>query len=262
LERSLKLDSSDPKVALDLARQLAMLGRYEPALLVLDQASGHEDALNEILGEKAAILVQSGEYNRAFDEYGKLQQRTRSYDNAIVMAKLAARFDRCRDVVDVLAPFQREFQTADPFLLLGECLLKNQQPAQAETLFRRSLMLDPECFDCSLKLGDALFETERWAEAAEQYEHAARLNPRDPRAFVQAGKSWGNAAQHLRAAQALASASERSPKDPEILFLWGLEALRGGERGMAWKVLGELNAVDKDLGRRLERELRQNPISD
>jgi hypothetical protein len=31
---------------------------------------------------------------------------------------------------------------------------------------------------------------------------------------------------------------------------------------MAWKVLGELNAVDKDLGRRLERELRQNPISD
>lgn len=257
LRTSLELDNRDSSVALDLARELSQVGKYVEAAGVLDKASVPGEINEELTRERANILVLSGEYNKAYSEYRKLQQVNPTYENAILMARLAARFDRCRDVVDALAGFQEQFTGSDPFLLMGECLLKEQNLPEAEALFTRSIELTPTCFDCQLRLGDALFSQEKWLKAAEAYEAAARLNPTDARSYHQMGKSLANGGEHYRAVQAFAAANERAPKDAQILFEWGLEAMQAGERGLAWKIAGELDGVDKELSVRLQSMLRK-----
>ena len=247
----------DVDLALDLAREQVKIQRYSDAIATLDAVLQQGERVGELLEEKGNILAMMGEYKEAYKTYKQLQQIRPRYDIAIIMAKIAERFDRCDDIIDSLAGFQQNFEGPEAYLLLAKCSMKKGRLDEAQVLLAASLKNNSNCFECALKLADTYFLKENWKLAIQFYTKAAGLDPKDYRSFHQLGKAYANQGDHFKAAQAFASANERRPKDPEILYGWGVESVRAGERGLAWQIWGELDRMDKEKAKELGRLIRQ-----
>jgi len=245
LEQALNLASGDIDVVLDLARVHSQRKDFAAARKVLEKALPLGKRTEDLVGELAAVLVNLGEYSAALDQYAKLQRLKPSYATALTMAQVAQRQGKCDEVVDALAQWEKEFSDETPYLLLGVCALQANQTEKAEKMLAKGLEKNEACFECALKLGDLYFKGKSWTRAAELYSAAAGLSPRDHRAYVQLGQAEANQGKHLEASRAFASANERHPKDPDTIYMWGIETLRAGDKGEAWKIWGVLEELDR-----------------
>ena len=255
LEKALEISPRDLGIALDLARTHSKRKDWDAARKVLDKAMVAGKRTADLLRELAPVLVELGEYNSAFDAYRKLQRLEPSYDIALIMAKIAARHEKCPDVVDALVGWDKDFADETPFLLLGSCAMKKGERSVAEKYLLKGLEANKECFDCALWLGDILFDRKDWPRAIAYYGMAAPLRPQDYRPFNQLGKALANSDKHIEATRAFAKANERKPKDPEIVYMWGVEAVRSGQKGDAWKIWGQLEELDKARAAELRKML-------
>jgi tetratricopeptide (TPR) repeat protein len=250
-----QLDGNDIDLALDLARLYLKLSRPGDARPVLEQALKVGKRESEVLLELANVLVEAGEYKLALDRFRKLQKMSPTYETALSMATIAARFDQCGDVADALAGWEKQFADERPHLLLATCALKDNALDRAETQLKAAVEKSPDCYQCALKLGDVYFQGGRWADAATLYDAASKLDLKDYQPFFQLGKALANGGKHAEAAQAFARAAERKPGDPDILYAWGLEANMAGDKGTAWKVWGQLDERAPDKGAELKKVL-------
>ena len=255
LEKAQELKPSDAALALDLARVYITRDQLEQARMVLQGALKLEDKQAEIMQELAAVLVELGEFNQAIQRYRKLQRVQPTYATALTMATIAMKYERCDDVVDALAGWKKEYADEKPVMLLGLCAMKEQEDEKAEKLFKAGLDFNDKCYDCALMLGDIYFVRSDWAQAITFYGKAAPLSPRDYRAFVQLGKALANSGMHIEATRALAAANERKPSDPDIVHMLGLELIKAGNKGDAWKVWGELEELDAAKAKELRKLL-------
>jgi len=255
LARAWRLAPDDIDVGLDLARVHATRKDFDSARRVLEKALKLDKKVPDVLKDLAASLVELGEYNKAFAHYRRLQRAAPSYEVALIMAGIAARYERCDDVVDSLARWDQEFADEKPHLLLGTCALRGDNVRKAEKHFKQGLARNEKCFDCSLKLGDVYFTAGNWPEAIKYYGIAAPLQPQDYRPFVQLGKALANSGKHIEASRAFAAANERKPADPEIVYMLGVEWVKAGEKAKAWDVWGALDELDRNRARELKKML-------
>ena len=257
LEKALELEPRNLDIALDLARTHSKRSDWESARKVLDKAMVQGKRMADFLRELAPVLVNLGEYNKAFESYRRLQRLEPTYEIALVMAQVAARNERCPDVVDSLVGWDKDFVDETPYLLLGSCAQKSEDPDTAEKHFALGLKANKKCFNCALWLGDIYFGREDWVKAISYYGTAVPLKPQDYRPFNQLGKALANSEMHIEAMRASAKANERKPSDPEIVYMYGVEAVRAGQKGDAWKIWGQLEDLDKGLAVKLKLMLTE-----
>jgi tetratricopeptide (TPR) repeat protein len=245
LEKAVDLLPKDIDLRLDLAKIYATRKDYPRARAVLNDSLKLEQKLPELLKELATVLVELGEYTEAFKRYRQLQRLEPTYETALIMAKIASQYERCEDVVDALADWEKDFVDETPHLLLGACASKAKEPLKAQKHYLLGLKANDKCYYCALWMGDIYFELQDWDNSVKYYAMAAPMNPRDYRAFHQLGKTLANQGEHIRAARALQKADERKANDSDILYALGMELVRAGERKDAWDVWAKLEPLDR-----------------
>jgi tetratricopeptide (TPR) repeat protein len=245
LEEALELNPGDVDLALDLGRTHATRKDWDKARRVFEKALDLGRKQADILRELSAVLVELGEYNEAFKRYRELQRLEPAYETALTMAKIASQYERCDDVVDSLANWEKDFADETPHLLLAACAMKADENVKAQKHLLLGIKANEKCFYCALWLGDIYFEAMDWDGAVKYYAMAAPINPKDYRPFHQLGKALANADKHIEAARALVKADERKPRDPEILYALGMELVRAGQKAEAWDVWGRLEPLDR-----------------
>lgn len=255
MAKALELDRNNVDIALDLGKMLAKLRRFDQATKVLETIliQGKREA--EILNELGTILVETGENTKAYDTYRRLQQVKPTYDTALTMATLGAKFSKCNQVSDALAGWDKEFTDEKPFLLLAQCALKDKALLQAQKHLLAGLDKNKACYVCALQLGDVYFENGQWEPAVQYYANAVEINPKEWQPFHQLGKALANSGKHIEATRAFKGANERKPQDPDILFGWGVESLLAGNKADAWKIWGILDELDAAKGKDLKNML-------
>lgn len=255
LEEALKLDRNNVDIALDLGKMLAKLRRFDQARNVLETILVQGKREPEILNELGTILVEMGENTKAYDTYRRLQQIQPTYQTALTMATLGAKFSKCDQVSDSLAGWDKDFVDEAPYLLLARCALTDKALLLAQKYLLAGLDKNPACYVCALQLGDVYFENGQWDPAVQYYAKAVEIDPKEWQPFNQLGKSLANSGKHIEATRALKAANERKPGDPEILYAWGVESLLAGNKADAWKIWGLLDEVDRERGKELKNML-------
>lgn len=244
LEKALELKPEDVDAALDLAKTQAKLRKFDKARSTLEAGLKWGKKEPELLTELGAVLVESGEYSTAYERYWQLQRIQPTYPVALILAQIAGKRQKCDDVQDSLAGWEKDFPDEAPFLLLAGCALKDKALLRTQNLLIGALEKNANCYDCALKLGDVYFENGQWEPAARFYEQASKLDPKDYRPFHQLAKAHANLGNHVDSARSFAAAAERDANNPEILYGWGVESVLAGNKADAWTIWGKLDELD------------------
>ncbi len=246
LAAALELRPEDVDLLLDLARVHSTRKDWSASKAVLEDGLRGQKRLPELLTELAPVLVELGEYKDASARFKQLQRLQPSYETALTMAKIASQYERCEDVVDALADWEKDFLDETPHLLLGACASKADEKVKAQKHFLLGLKANDKCFYCAMWLGDIYLDSQDWENAVKYYALAAPINPRDHRPFHQLGKALANQGKHIEAARALQKADERKPKDVDILYPLGMELVQAGEKAAAWDVWAKLEPLHRE----------------
>jgi len=244
LEKALELKPEDVDAALDLAKIQAKLRNFGKARATLEAGLNWGKKEPELLTELGAVLVESGEYSTAYERYWQLQRIQPTYPVALILAQIAGKREKCDDVQDSLAGWEKDFPDETPFLLLAGCALKDKALLRTQNLLIGALEKNANCYDCALKLGDVYFENGQWEPAAKFYDQASKLDPKDYRPFHQLAKAHANMGNHVDSARSFGAAAERNANDPEILYGWGVESVMAGNKAEAWTIWGKLDELD------------------
>ncbi|RPJ41333.1 MAG: tetratricopeptide repeat protein, partial [Candidatus Latescibacterota bacterium] len=113
-------------------------------------------------------------------------------------------------------------------LALGDHMERKGEAGQAETLYRRSLSVDPYFADAYAALGGLLAERRRAAEAEPFFRRALEIEPESPAALVGLGKLLGEAGRTGEAAAFLERGVRAAPDWRDAWFEWGGHLFRAG----------------------------------
>ncbi len=251
------INTDDIDLVLDFSRSLGKSGRYSEASTILETGLKLNVRKDELLAEWAAILALAGQYPKALEIYQQVQGLKPTLENAITLAQLAHKFQKCDDVVAALTPFEAKFTTDVPYLLLSDCLSQRSEFPAAAIWLQKATTKIPGCVECELALGDALAMQKLFSQADPHYRKVLELKPADYRGHLQLGKSLGLQGKHIEAAEALAKANDRNPNFPEILEAYGNELALSSQAPLAWKVWSQLKELDAEAALRLKTLLEK-----
>jgi tetratricopeptide (TPR) repeat protein len=142
------------------------------------------------------------------------------------------------------------------YLEVGRARLRKRQWAEAETVLRESLRLNPAELDGHYLLGRALFEQGRFAEAAECFRRATELDAKYGPAFREWGRCAAAVGDRAGAVRRLREALKYVPHDADAHRELGALLAAAGDREGAVHHLGQavqLNPQDQRARQLLEQ---------
>lgn len=179
LERSLRLNPSQPAVHSNLGNALLSNGEPRKALDHLDRAIGLKPDYAVAIYNRGNALRQLGRFEEALSSYDEVS-RLKGDDaptlnnRGLVLIELG----RLEDGVDALQrAVERDAQFAEAQRNLGAALLKLGRPEEAIARYDRILQSAPKDADAWCGRGNALLALERREDALSSYTQALRADP-------------------------------------------------------------------------------------
>ncbi len=130
----------------------------------------------------------------------------------------------------VLAAAPDDFRALD---LLGVIRAQQQREAEAEKLFKRAIEIKPDFASAHVSLGMLYVQMAKPDDAVPQFEEALRLDPERADARASLVSVWRGEARAAagdndleKALSLLLTARKESPKDADVLYDFGMVALR------------------------------------
>jgi tetratricopeptide (TPR) repeat protein len=155
-------------------RAAALPGAPEEAMLIAIKA-----CIDAQSPEAMALAKQAAERfpasARANFEFGFQLQRNGLREEAMPYLEKAMRMDSSYE---------------EPHYFLGELLLLDDRPGEAEPLFRRALLIRPDYMPACVSLGKALLAQQKVAPAIEALESCVRARPEHPQPHLLLSQAW------------------------------------------------------------------------
>jgi len=134
------------------------------------------------------------------------------------------------ELSDRLAAAPDDFRALD---LLGVIRAQQQREAEAEKLFKRAIEIKPDFASAHVSLGMLYVQMAKADDAVPQFEEALRLDPERADARASLVNVWRGEARAAagdndleKALSLLLEARKESPKDADVLYDFGMVALR------------------------------------
>jgi tetratricopeptide (TPR) repeat protein len=211
----------DSETALALSHSWALAGQPAKGAGILEKAV-FADMQNAELHYRLALLLQSipgaSNLNRAIDEYQQaLKWNFRMNRAAWNLAELYGRLGKLDEVISE-ARLALENAPNDIALLnlLGMSLYEAGKLPEAESLFRKITLLDPDFRDSFLSLARVLKMQKKSREAVSVYKTILGENPCLPAALVDMGEIMHSLGRNEEALRWYQRALRCAPRDPSL----------------------------------------------
>lgn len=147
---------------------------------------------------------------------------------------------------------------AETHYVLGNALLKLNQPNEALASFQEAIRQNPKYADAYFQTGNVYDGLKRQEEAAKAFAQAARFNPKDADAFYNLGNTYNKLNRPKEAAEAFAQAVRLRPNDVEARVGLAVAQLKQGNAAAAREQQEALKALDLGAAQQLQQTIEQS----
>ena len=145
-----------------------------------------------------------------------------------------------------LSPYSAN--TAKSFDFMVRSLLKQNKTAEAITVYKQAIQLNPNNDSHHLNLGNIYFSQNRNQEAFAEYKRAAQLNPLSATNLYSLGQGALSVGKYQEAVQAFKSVARITPGDANVAYALGQTYRKMGNYSDAVDQLNLAISQKKDLG--------------
>jgi tetratricopeptide (TPR) repeat protein len=207
------------RLALLLADTDLNLGKTTEAVGVLEPLAAENADNFDFQYAYGTALIEAGHPSEGVSRLEKIADANRSADAFFLAGQTRLRMNNVAEArIDLEAALRLNPQLPNIFTLVGIARDKNDDPGNAEPMFRQALQQNPDDFTANLYLGTILYKRRDLSNAKSYLDRALKLRPTDQLARYESAMLASTEGNYQAAVPQLESLTRENPQwlDPHV----------------------------------------------